>query len=215
MGKDLAVPRRVCFLVDGFNVYHSIKEALETTPTASMKWLDLLAFCRSFLPNIGRDTTLERVFYFSALAEWWPDKAQRHADYVRALRSTGVEIQMGRFKEKDAQCPKCKQLYKRHEEKETDVAVAAKLLELFSLNACDLAVLVTGDTDLAPAIRTAKALWPDKQIWAAFPFGRHNAELKALVHGTIKVKAKRYVTYQLPNPVKVSSTEIIWKPAGW
>jgi len=68
---------------------------------------------------------------------------------------------------------------------------------------------------IAPAIRTAKALWPDKQIWAAFPFGRHNAELKALAHGTIKVKAKRYVTYQLPNPVKVSSTEIIWKPAGW
>lgn len=48
-----------------------------------------------------------------------------------------------------------------------------------------------------------------------FPFGRHNAELKALVHGTIKIKAKRYVTYQLPNPVKISGTEIIWKPAGW
>jgi uncharacterized LabA/DUF88 family protein len=202
-------------LVDGFNVYHSITEALETTPTASMKWLDLLSFCRSFLPNIGRDTTLERVFYFSALAEWWPAKAQRHADYVRGLRSTGVEVQMGRFKEKNALCPKCKQAYKRHEEKETDVAVATKLLELFSLNACDLAVLVTGDTDLAPAIRTARTLWPDKQVWAAFPFGRHNAELKALVDGTIKVKARRYATYQLPNPVKTSSTELIWKPGGW
>jgi hypothetical protein len=103
--------QRVCFLVDGFNVYHSITEALDLTPAASMKWLDLLGFCRSFLPHIGRDATLERVFYFSALAEWRPDKAARHTLYTQALRSTGVVVQMGRFKEKDVQCPKCKQSY--------------------------------------------------------------------------------------------------------
>jgi uncharacterized LabA/DUF88 family protein len=95
------------------------------------------------------------------------------------------------------------------------VAVAAKLLELFYVDACDLAVLVTGDTDLAPAIRTAKAMWPEKRIWAVFPFGRHNAELKALVHGTIKVKAKRYATHQMPNPVRISKTDLLWKPVGW
>ena len=209
------MPNRVCFLVDGFNVYHSIIEALKINPTASMKWLDFQAFCSSFLPLISRDATLEKVFYFSASADFRPDKAARHAILVAALRSTGVAVQLGRFKEKDIRCPKCKTNFKRHEEKETDVAVAVKLLELLAVNACETVVLLTGDTDLAPAIRTAKTLYPDKRIWVIFPYSRHNAELKALAHGTIQVKAKRYVANQLPNPVKVSDTELIWKPTGW
>ena len=92
------MPNRVCFLVDGFNVYHSIIEALKINPTASMKWLDFQAFCSSFLPLISRDATLEKVFYFSASADFRPDKAARHAILVAALRSTGVAVQLGRFK---------------------------------------------------------------------------------------------------------------------
>jgi uncharacterized LabA/DUF88 family protein len=209
------VATRVCFLVDGFNVYHSIVEALEQHKAKPMKWLDLIGLCRSYLSAIGRDATLERVFYFSAPADFSPPKAERHATYVAALRHTGVAVQLGRFKEKDVRCPKCGATFKRHEEKETDVAVAVKLLELFTVNACDAIALVTGDTDLAPAIRTAKALFPDKRIWAVFPFRRLNLELKALAHGSIKIKAKAYFSHQLPNPLKVSDTELIWKPPGW
>jgi uncharacterized LabA/DUF88 family protein len=202
-------------LVDGFNLYHSIIEALEIQPAASMKWLDLLALCRSYLSAIGRDATLERIFYFSALPEWRPDKMARQAIYVAALKTTGVEVQLGRFKEKEAMCFSCGATFKRHEEKETDVAVAVKLMELFLLNACDTVVLVTGDTDLAPAIRTAKVRWPEKKVWALFPFGRHNAELKAIAHGHIKIKANAYLKSQLPNPIKISDGELLWKPTGW
>jgi len=209
------LPNRVCFLVDGFNLYHSIIEALEVQPAASMKWLDLLALCRSYLSAIGRDATLERIFYFSALPEWRPDKMARQAIYVAAFKTTGVEVQLGRFKEKEAMCFSCGATFKRHEEKETDVAVAVKLMELFLLNACDTVVLVTGDTDLAPAIRTAKVRWPEKKVWALFPFGRHNAELKAIAHGHIKIKANAYLKSQLPNPIKISAGELLWKPTGW
>lgn len=96
---------RVCFLVDGFNVYHSIIEALKAHPADSMKWLDFQAFCTSFLPLISNDATLEKVFYFSASADFRPDKAARHAVLVAALRATGVEVQLGRFKEKDSGVP--------------------------------------------------------------------------------------------------------------
>ncbi len=206
---------RVCFLVDGFNVYHSIIEALKAQPKDSMKWLDFQTFCASFLPLISNDAILEKVFYFSASADFRPLKAARHAVLVAALRATGVEVQLGRFKEKDVWCANCKTSFKRHEEKETDVAVAVKLLELLALDACDTVVLVTGDTDLAPAIRTAKALYANKRIWVVFPYGRHNTELKVLAHGAIKVKAKRYVAHQLPNPFKAADGTLIWKPTGW
>jgi hypothetical protein len=59
--------------------------------------------------------------------------------------------------------------YRTHEEKETDVAIACKLLELLCQGRCDTAVLMTGDTDIAPAIRTAKLLYPTADIAVAFP----------------------------------------------
>ncbi|HTY05645.1 MAG TPA: NYN domain-containing protein, partial [Gemmatimonadales bacterium] len=141
------MPNRVCFLVDGFNVYHSITEAMKLNPAVSMKWLDFGSFCRSYLSAIGPDATLEQVFYFSATADWRPARAARHTLLIEALRATGVSVHLGRFKEKDVTCPSCGYQFKKHEEKETDVAIAVKLVELFSLDACDTAVLVTGDTD--------------------------------------------------------------------
>jgi uncharacterized LabA/DUF88 family protein len=53
-----------------------------------------------------------------------------------------------RFKEETVYCNLCKRHIKKHEEKETDVSIAVKILESFSLNECDLAVVITGDTDL-------------------------------------------------------------------
>ncbi len=206
---------RVCFLVDGFNVYHSICEALRTSKGASMKWLDMQGLCVSYLSGIGNGAILEKVFYFSAFMDWIPDKVARHQTYVEALRATGVEVQLHRFKEKEVWCKTCKERHVHHEEKETDVAIAVKLMELLYVDACDTIVVVSGDTDLAPAIRTAKVLWPTKRIWALFPFGRHNAELKLISHGHLKMKAKRYLAHQLSNPVKSASGGVIWKPATW
>ncbi len=206
---------RVCFLVDGFNVYHSVCEAQSSIKGSSMKWLDMRGLCESYLSSIGNGAALQKVFYFSAFMDWLPDKAARHEIYVRALRATGVEVQLHRFKQKEVWCKTCKQVHVHHEEKETDVAIAVKLMELLAVDACDTIVLVTGDTDLAPAIRTAKMLWPAKRIWTLFPFGRHNAELKLLAHGWLKVKAKRYLSYQLPNPLKISDSELLWKPTTW
>src|SRR5947209_20039065 len=108
-----------------------------------MKWLDFQAFCSSFLPLISRDATLEKVFYFSASADFRPDKAARHAIHVAALRSTGVAVQLGRFKEKDIRCPKCTTNFTRHEAKASDVAVAVTLLVLLAVHACGSVVLLT------------------------------------------------------------------------
>jgi len=52
---------RVCFLVDGFNVYHSVCEALRTRKGASMKWLDMQDLCASYLSSIGNGAILEKV----------------------------------------------------------------------------------------------------------------------------------------------------------
>jgi len=208
---------RVSFLVDGFNMYHSLREAAGGAKT--LNWLDLDALCRSYLQLFAKTAILERIYYFSAFAGWRKKAdatvVDRHKVYIAALGSKGVVIQMGRFKTKDVWCKNCKQNHKAHEEKETDVAIGAKLLELFVTNACDLAVLVCGDTDIVPAVTTAQRLFPGKRVVCAFPFNRANAELQQLCPGSFKVSAKQYARHRFPNPVTLPDGTKLQKPVGW
>jgi uncharacterized LabA/DUF88 family protein len=215
---------RIIFLVDGFNVYHSVVEASYYLGGASTKWLDIYSLCSSYLPLIAKDAKIERVYYFSALATHLqrsdPGKVARHQAYIECLRSKGIEEIMGRFKPREAFCHNCKHRFIRHEEKETDVAIATKLLEIFHNNECDSVVLMTGDTDLSPAIETAIKLFPNKNILCIFPFNRFNNELKSLLQSHFKkccyiIKAKTYVKHQFPDPVTLPDGKRIAKPSTW
>ncbi len=70
-----------------------------------------------------------------------PDKVERHKVFIRALRSTGVIEVLARFKPKEIFCNHCKNIIKRHEEKESDVAMASKMLEVFSKTSAILSCL--------------------------------------------------------------------------
>ena len=43
---------RTAFLVDGFNLYHSLVEAQHALQGRGTRWLDLRSLCASFLPHI-------------------------------------------------------------------------------------------------------------------------------------------------------------------
>ncbi|MEE9227586.1 MAG: NYN domain-containing protein [Acidimicrobiia bacterium] len=212
------MPNRVTFLIDGFNVYHSIREGQDIDGRV-LVWLDMKSLCESCLDILGRDAVLAEVWYFSAYAEHLtpskPDVVRRHRTYVAALRNSGVQVEMGRFKDKDVWCPSCKTDFVRHEEKETDVAIAAKLFEVLHTDACDTAVLVSGDTDLLPAIGTGQRLFPDKQIVVAFPDKRTNAQLRQAVPFSFKIRRHRYANNQFPEEIELPSGQRLVKPAGW
>ncbi len=230
---------RVSFLVDGFNLYHSIKAAERRLGGSPLRWLDLRALCETLLRSgLGPTASLESVHYFSALARHLegskPDVVRRHRTYVAALESSGVEVTLAKFKRKDrlhrladcrVQVPPFRRWwrlpvsfvrlkYRTHEEKETDVAIACTLLQLLCQARCDAAVLLSGDTDLAPAIRTAKILYPAAPIIVAFPFDRHNHDLGRLVTRTIKINAPLYRQHQFP-PTVVGPSQTIVRPSTW
>ena len=181
---------RVSFLVDGFNLYHSLKDV------RGARWLDLISFCKSYLPKINRAATLESVQYFSALVTHLQSR-NRHAinrqrDFISCLEDSGVEVVLGRFKRKRVTSPwtpgnpQFRVRTRTHEEKETDVAIATHLIELLVNNTCDAAVLVTGDTDLAAGVKVAKRMFPQKEVFFLFPVGRKNDDLDKLVRQTFK-----------------------------
>lgn len=230
---------RVRFLVDGFNLYHSVKAAEKHLGTGPLRWLDLHALCRTIVrSSLGPGNTLDGVHYFSALARHLerrkPDVVQRHKTFIAAIESTGVEVTLANFKRKERpfsledmrlQVQPFRRWFRiptrrvrlsavTHEEKETDVAIACKLLELLCHGKCDIALLLTGDTDIAPAIRTANTLYPKTSVGVVFPFKRHNRDLERLVSFHVRISAQLYATHQFPNPV-IAGHKRIDKPGSW
>ena len=116
--------------------------------------------------------TLGEVNSFSAYATWLPDAHQRHIEYVKAIEHAGVKCIMGHFKNKPVKCNKCSQTWVHHEEKETDVHIAARIVADAFKGRFDRAILITADSDLAPAVKIVKAAFPMKQILVVAPPGR-------------------------------------------
>ncbi|CAA7616379.1 NYN domain-containing protein [Magnetospirillum sp. UT-4] len=163
--------RVICF-VDGFNLYH----AIDGLGRPHLKWVDLMGLARCFIGT--RSQQLDDLFYFSAYATWRPDSAKRHRAYVAAIQAMGATPVMGHFKDKTRWCPACKNRSVGHEEKETDVNIALALLDQAYRDLYDHAFLVTGDSDIAPAVRLVLSHFPNKKITVIAPPHRpHSSEL--------------------------------------
>ena len=206
-------------MVDGFNVYHSLIEASRDLGGQSTKWLDLRGFLSSYLYLIGGNARLERIHYFTALADHLdvkrPGVTTRHREYIECLRATNVSVELGRFKQKKVYCKSCKTNNIHWEEKETDVAISVGLLEVLSNDSADAVVIVSGDTDLAPGVRSASRMFPTKRVLFAFPYKRKNAELARLVPVSFRISKEQYARYQFPDPYLLLSGRSIPKPSHW
>lgn len=148
---------RILFLIDGFNLYHSIKY---NKNHHKYRWLNLEKMCQCF---ITKNKKIINIFYFTAYATWRPSSMARHKIYVKALELFNIIPIFGKFKIKDRFCPNCKKEYLSHEEKQTDVNIAIKLLQEAINDSYDNAIIVSVDSDLIPAIKAVKNLYPTKK----------------------------------------------------
>lgn len=157
---------RVTAFIDGFNLYH----ALDDLDRPYLKWLNLSALCQHFAPRPQFE--LDPIYYFTAYATWRPSAFRRHREYMTALRAVGVTPILGNFKYKNRECRTCGSTWQDHEEKETDVNIALHLLLGAVKDEYDRALLISGDSDLSPAVRAVKKECPGKDIRIVAPVGR-------------------------------------------
>ena len=215
------MPNDVAFLADGFNLYHSIKEADRDLGLHGVgtKWLDLRKLCHAHLHTIGNGATLASVEYFSAFANHLqsskPGIVQRHQTYVRALESTGVTTHIHAFKRKIVRCSACATSITRYEEKETDVALAVRIVELAISGRFRTICVISGDTDVAPGVRAAKRLNPNVDIRFLFPYDRYNADLEKLTGGSVTIARTQYQTHQFPQSIALPNGKKLYKPSNW
>lgn len=201
---------RVAVYVDGFNLYFGLRAKYNR----KYLWLDLQALAVGLL---RRGQTLQHVRYFTARVRNDAEGEQRQSDYLDALqeRSPLVRIKDGRFQEKSRRCRGCGSTWTVFEEKETDVNIAVALLADAVRDDFDTALLISADSDLCPAVRETKGLFPEKRIVAAFPPGRHSAELKRVVDGFMFIGDDKIRRAQLPNEVVTEAGVVLRRPEHW
>ena len=198
---------RVSAFVDGFNLYH----ALDDAGSHHLKWVNLRQLCQAFAPTPDHD--LGPVYYFSAFATWRPDAYRRHRAFALALAEVGVTTVMGKFKEKDRTCWSCKSRWKDHEEKETDVNIALCLLRDGFQDGFDRALIVSGDSDLAPAVRMVRQLFPQKEVRIIAPYGRaYSMDLVNAAGGVSEARRMKLIHLErslLPTEVRRADGSIV------
>lgn len=201
---------RVAVYIDGFNLYFGLK----ARNGRRYLWLDLQALALSLM-RPGQ--TLGQITYFTARVRNDPDGRQRQSEYLDALASHSprVTIMDGRFQEKPRHCRNCGETWTVYEEKETDVSIAAALIEDAVLDRYDTALLISADSDLCPAIVAMKRLCPQKKIVAAFPPRRHSADLKRVVDGYLSIGDDKVRKAQLQLEVVNNAGITLYRPKHW
>jgi uncharacterized LabA/DUF88 family protein len=200
---------RATFYIDGFNLYHGIKE---DSKAREYKWLNLWSLAESRLMP-GHE--LKRVLYFTSLPDWNQGKRRRHESYMAALRSVGVEVVLSRFQRDEQLCyGHCGQLFYKYVEKMTDVRIATTMIRDAVLDQTDWVYLVSGDADQVPAIHILREVAPTKRVRVIFPPRRHTAELENVADAFTSLTHKILKHHLLPDQI-TAGRHIIQKPATW
>jgi hypothetical protein len=205
---------RALLYVDGFNLYH----ALHDLNKPRLKWLSLHALGQKLIPN--RSERLAGVVYFSAFASHRaaknPGQFARHQAYLRALEATSVECVMGRFKMNPVRCFKCGSTWQKPEEKETDVAIATHMVRDAFRDRFDVCYLLSGDTDLVPALRIIRAEFPTKGLVSlSAPNRPHSAEILRIATRKVKVTPNVVSQCLLPATLTAGDGTAIIRPAEY
>lgn len=162
-----------------------------------------------------KDENLVDVYYFTAYAYWDKEKKEKHKRLVKALKSVNTKIVFGKFKEVEKRCRICKRTYKVPEEKETDVNIAIYLFKLAMGNKFDRAYIISGDSDLVPAIKAIKNTFPRKEICVVIPINRRAKHLKQICDTHIKMKEIHLISSRFPDNVTLPDKSIITCPPSW
>lgn len=211
-------PRAITY-IDGFNLYYG---ALKRDNT-DLKWLDVHRLATNLLPG----HSLLRVHYCTARiaprdGDHGPSERQGH--YLDALASSpgDVQIHEGNFQVTNkrmyratpASCGVCDPRYVevvKTEEKGSDVNLAVQLVEDAVLGRMDVALVISGDSDIQMAVDIATS--HGIEVVVVDPRNRRQTPLRGARR--LSLRRKSLQASQLPNTVQRPDGSSVYKPASW
>jgi uncharacterized LabA/DUF88 family protein len=199
---------RVIVYIDGFNLYFGMKEA----GFENCKWLDLNQLAISLLkPN----QELKLIKYFTSRVSNNPDKQKRQTTYIEALETKGIRVYFGHYQGDLGECKRCGNMWSVYHEKMTDVNIATQMLIDAYQDNFDMAMLLSGDSDLVPPIKAVHENFRLKRVFVAFPPKRHNASVAFVAKGSLVIGRKKLVDCQLPEVIQKKDGFKLRKPKEW
>ncbi len=203
-----SAPERVIVYIDGFNLYFGMKEA----GYGKYKWLNLYQLAQNLLKS---EQTLVSVKYFTSRVSNNPDKQKRQNTFLEALENTDVKIFYGHYQRTTIECFRCGNIWPSYNEKMTDVNIATQMLNDAYNNEYDMAMLISGDSDLVPPIKSIHSLYKDKRVFIAFPPKRSNHSMSYVAKGSMVIGRKKISDSQFPDQVKKKDGYVLSKPIEW
>lgn len=207
--------------VDGFNLYYGSLKG----KGPGFKWLDLENLCRKHLiPS----NPINRIRYFTARVSARPGDQYapvRQETYLRALATIpNLTIHLGHFQQTKVRMPLVSpraggsttvSVYKT-EEKGSDVNLATYLLLDAFKKDCDLAVVISNDSDLEEPIRVAmQDLGVPVGLLNPHPAYRRSRDLLNLNPAFFKqIRTNALTSSQFPPQLK-DANGTFRRPATW
>jgi uncharacterized LabA/DUF88 family protein len=94
------------------------------------------------------------------------------------------------------------------------VSFCVRFLEDAFSNKFDVALLVTADSDMVPAVKAVRRLRRDARVVALFRPARYSDDLKRAVHGSFRVSEAKLRRAQLAETV-YAPANVYTRPAHW
>ena len=236
-------PRNVNIFVDGFNFYYGCfrSDDPRCSQHTQLKWISPRALGELIYPN----DRIKRIHFCTARigpGRNDPDQPVRQAIYLNALETIpGMRLHFGLYKRRPKRGPLIgpRSLLQHfpiagnlaeistNEEKGSDVNVATYLLESAFTNDCDIALVVSNDSDLKEAVHVARTR-AGIEVHILSPYSSVVNELKraSTRHFTLDTcvrdengqfidKTQVLRSIQMPNQIVTKTGKIISKPRTW
>ncbi len=152
---------RVALFIDGKNFYAGWKDR------TSGRDIDFRKLSQWVVRAAGGDHLMSATYYTGVDTSFPTTPTQDKIENFLSM----LELQPGFFVRRFAQklrthtCPSCQASNTVSHEKEVDTTIVADMLRLGATGAFDIAVLLSGDADLVPAVEGVRAL--GKQVFVA------------------------------------------------
>jgi uncharacterized LabA/DUF88 family protein len=129
------------------------------------------------------------VKYFSAKPDN-VDKALRQNAFFQANKENSkFQLKLGKYLRKNIKCFNCGYLIQTYEEKESDVRIATQIVNDANNHNCDVAIVVSADSDMLPAIELA--LESGTKVFVYFPPFHHSNSLSNISSSRV-INLERY-----------------------
>lgn len=179
---------RLLILVDGTNFQASMREAGLDYP------IDFPKLAHHLARTVDGGSILVKLRFYAAPSAN-PEVRKREAALFDALRrSPATELVEGWHERKT--CRHCQKPY--HREKETDVNIAVDLVDGAHRDVYDVALVISADSDFAPAIECARSVTKlgasgpvqKRVVWGHFAHQAHVSRIRKATGETLLLEDK-------------------------